>query len=393
MVPQLFPKKNKFYQQECPLLAMRLFPDFNLVKHDMRMPSESNIIALDKLPTEILLQILEQDSLPTASIQALRQTCSRFRNVRSPPESDVSAAARDAETMSDKLEFLEMLCRDLSPSDLQACTACLRLHSRAKYSQFELAKHPYPRQCLYASKLWLCPHKRLSFSAARNILAHLDDCKAQDLKECRNCHLHMCTLLYKEGDGGALVQRVDLRLLESNQYVEVLTIDAIKEQFAAAAVTTLLEDLDVPICSHMLFSDPSFTKRYDPDRLELRRHLGPLKWMGTVRSNIPFVKKKGTRQRPWRCAERDCGTEFWFELRQIKQSINDSEVLTLISCVRRSIGPMTHVTDKEWLQHTISEVEQKAMLRSWDVFFANLKHERQERQAFILRPNHRSPGP
>jgi F-box-like len=153
----------KLYPAPCTLPAGTSSSRSDTIKRDHKDGFRQELfLAMDKLPSEILLSILEQHSLPTSSIVALRQTCRRFRDACQPSKFDTSASM--FETKGDKLEFLEMLCRDSPRTDLLACPAYLVLHAPSRYSQTELLKPPSQRQCLYRSKLLRCPHKYFFFN-------------------------------------------------------------------------------------------------------------------------------------------------------------------------------------------------------------------------------------
>jgi F-box-like len=320
---------------------------------------------MDKLPLEILLQIFEQDLLSASSIMALRQTCSRFRDACRLPQSYKRAAMLEPIHIHDRLEFLEMLRRDLLVPGLQICTACLRLHSPTKYSQSELLKKPSQRQCLFKSKAWICAHEHLSFDHGRDILAHW--WAGVDTRPCRSCRPFISTWVRKNIAQRTLVQEIELKLLYSGFECEPLTIEA---HFPASLVTSMLEILDIPICCHIRYSDSSFTEKYDPNGLNLQMSLMPHRWVDRIRIIWKFCRKfsrkRGTRKRPWQCPERHCGTEFWFEVN--RTDLSNRPFLTLKVCVRRSIGSLIDVTQKDWSAHVITTAEQKSVLNSWDRF-------------------------
>jgi F-box-like len=349
------------------------------------MAFERNTPALHDLPTEILLLILHDDSLPASSVLALRQTCRRFRNARSSlPFYEVSFTALGTGKSSSKFEFVQMLQRDSSVPCLQACPACLRLHSPDKYSQTERLMAPSQRQCLFTSKMWICPHKNLDLKNANNMLFGVGQHNPKHLRECNVCHGSMCSWLYKKKENPhELAHEINLMLMTSDPIVPGLTIDAAKQQFAAMRIANLLGKLDAPICKHLRFSDPAFIRRYNPDGLNLRTFLGPYKWIGIMRNAWPFPRKGGSRRRPWKCPERDCDTEFCFFLRprqiwQVSPPSKPKLSVQLVVCCKRSVRSSTEGMDKSWSDHAISNDEQESMSRSWDTFCSTLIQENQE---------------
>lgn len=326
---------------------------------------------MDKLPSEILLQIFEQDLLSASSIMALRQTCSRFRDACRLPQSYKRAAVLEPIQIHDRLEFLEMLRRDLLVPGLQTCTACLRLHSPTKYSQSELLKKPSQRQCLFKSKAWICAHRHLSFDRGRDILANYNGRRPADTQGCWSCRSFISTWVHKNIAQRTLVQEIKLRLLCSEFDCEPLTIEA---HFPASLVTSMLKTLDIPICCHIRYSDSSFTEKYDPNGLNLHMSLMPYRWVDRIRIVWKFCRKfcqkRGTQKRPWRCPERHCRTEFWFKVNRtdLPKTASCRSFLTLEVCVRRSIGSFIDVTQKDWSAHVITTAEQESVLNSWDRF-------------------------
>jgi hypothetical protein len=341
---------------------------------------------MDKLPSEILLQIIEQQECkPAPTTLALMQTCTRFRLIFKSLYFN-TAVILYFMSKSERLEFLEMLRRDSFRPDLQTCAECFRLHTPDKYTAAEFSKPASKRRCLYVSKMFLCPHKHITFETGRDTLKNPSRYKPDDMKGCSQCHVHFASKLYSDPSNGTLGQRIDVRLMMSDQPWKVLKRDVIEEQFAAPPVRSILRKLDLPICQHTRFSDPYVTQAYDSDLLGLRKQFGPFKWLGELQDTCVLPQRKGTRQRPWKCAEPGCETEFWFEVRKTERTwFNNSYFLMLLVCVRRSMGLMKDVQDRDWLDHMVTDEEQKRNLASWDDLVAYLMKERLQRQQARIR--------
>ena len=322
---------------------------------------------MDKLPPEILLQILEQDPLPASSILALRQTCRRFRDTYDNP--DFGTLASIHEDSGEKLDFLEMLGRDSPITDLLACPACLVLHPPSKYCQSERMKPPSQRQCLHRSKLLICPHLYFSFRQWQDFVAKPSHCDPDSRRGCRQCDPYMPSKLYHEGPERALGQRIDLGLmiLEPRSAIETKCI--VRQAFPASLVRELLGKLSMSACSHIQVSDKWVSQLYDPKNLELKGIGWAPKWLAMARKAWPWSQalKQGTQARPWRCPERDCKTIFWFEVRRISRLRLDTiYFLMLMLCIKRSMGVLTDMTSTAWSDHVVTEAEQEATLTSWD---------------------------
>jgi hypothetical protein len=194
----------------------------------------------------------------------------------------------------------------------------------------------------------------------------------------------MYSWLYrKKKNPHELAQEIDLMLMTSRSILSELTIDAAKQEFASSRFANLLGKLDVSICKHLRFSDPEFIKRYDPDSLGLRTYLGPYKWIDMMRNAWPFPLKEGSRRRPWKCQERDCDTEFCFELRRRRTAqislLQELELFVeLVVWCKRSVWSLSDGMDKNWSDHAISNDELESMSRSWDTFCSTLREENQE---------------
>lgn len=232
---------------------------------------------MDKLPLEILLLILGEDLLPDSSILALRQTCRRFRSLLQLPECFIPrppSPTDDLKDNRDKLEFLNMLQRDSSVHGIRMCDRCLRLHLPNKYTQEELRENPVHPQCLYSYKIWMCNGRQVSFDAGREILANFERSDFKIISSCRHCHPRISSRLYKDEKSSQLAQRIDLQLMISDKSIRVLTISAAKQHFATQSVQSRLQGICLPVCSHIRHSNPWVANFYDPDHLELRKHLG-----------------------------------------------------------------------------------------------------------------------
>jgi F-box-like len=330
----------------------------------------NTLSALEELPTEILLHIFEQDSLPASSIQALRQTSSRLRTVCSPSRFATSPSALGR---TNKLEFLELLIRDSTVPGLQPCRLCLCLHSPAKFGQFERLK-PWPlRDCLVPSELWRCPHKFSALGAGHEVVAHSDQAWPSDWTDFGPCSIDMCNLLYNEEGVGGSVQLTSLKVLSSLQSVSTtrLTVEELKQPSLTSRIKHVFQKLDIPICSHIRLSDPSFIELYDPECFDLQWRSGVDLWMGSAPTRRSIAKENGSKKCPWRCPERSCPTEFWFEVEVFApRFIHDPTGLLVVVRFRRPIPPSIDVTHRRWVEHVVIQQEKVNVSNSWRTFWA-----------------------
>ena len=213
--------------------------------------------------------------MPASNILTLRQTCRRFRAAYQPSEFDTPALI--FKTNDDQLEFLAMLLRDSPSTNLLICPVCLRLHPPARYSEAELLKPLPQRQCLYRSKLMLCPHSYLLFYQWKEFIANGVEGKREHFKGCGQCCLSLpSTTGDPKSPRRAPTQRVGVKLQLLNAYLR-------RADLKRNLTKALRGRLDMPICAHLRFSDEEFTQRYVPDSLGLREYLGPFKAAGQAR--------------------------------------------------------------------------------------------------------------
>ena len=209
---------------------------------------------------------------------------------------------------------------------------------------------------------------------------HSDRHHPKHLRKCEDCHINLCSFHYEDASGHEVAQLINIRLMGADAMERVLTLNALKRHFAASRVTKLLQKLDEPICSHIRFSDPSFIKLYDPEALELRKQLGPYKWLGKMQSTWPFLQKNGSRNRPWICPAPKCQTEIWFEVRQKDRLFRrETLYLILVVCVRRSILPWTGLTPTNYTERVSTHDWELPQLSSWYLSCAKAEREHEER--------------
>lgn len=129
-------------------------------------------------------------------------------------------------------------------------------------------------------------------------------------------------------------------------------------------------------CRHLRLSDRLVSQLYDPDRVELQGDSPPPKWLAVAKRAWPRFRsrKQGTKDRRWRCPERDCETVFWFEIGRMRRiRPYTADLLMLLVCIRRSMGVLTEVTSKAWSDHVVTEAEQQLIRDSRHSFTFTFK--------------------
>ena len=313
--------------------------------------------SLESFPVELLVRIA--GFLKPSSALSFSYACKRFYMACGISSAYLLGTKKlDEETAfvrRERLRFLCMLMRDRPAAGKAICSGCVKLHPNTSFTSGELIKSPTKRLCFgRAGRLWICPHKTLSFGDLKACQYRIPNKGLDGFNENRFCWY--C----RRAGGSSYCQERNRRVTIETQCHVLSGSPNIERADVAAA----LKQLDISICPHLRLCHPYVSSLYDPS-------------CGQVLGNAcakPY--------RCYNCLRRkcpSCDSEFFFYLYQG----TCASPPRLVLATKRFFGYFHDISDPQWTSQLVPPEDVPSLETDWEMCDARLMNEenRQRPQA------------